>query len=150
MKYVLDASVAIRWGIPHAITAKAIALREDYRNKLIWSGGARQRSLTIHMPSCGRMHMKSREDEKMPIAVLKNGEIRPLEPLPADWQDGQRLRIESADENDATPDEIDRDFALLAQLCADSDPEDEQRLTQLLDEVRQQSKEQMRRQLGLD
>jgi len=30
-------------------------------------------------------------------AVVSNGEIRPLEPLPADWQEGQRLRIETAD-----------------------------------------------------
>lgn len=33
----------------------------------------------------------------MPIAVLQNGEIRPLEPLPADWREGQRLQIEAID-----------------------------------------------------
>ena len=68
----------------------------------------------------------------MPIAVLKNGEIRPLEPLPTDWQEGQRLRVESLDDDEATPEEIDRDFALLASLCGDSDPGDEDRLSQAL------------------
>lgn len=62
----------------------------------------------------------------MPMAILKNGEIRPLEPLPADWQEGQRLRVETADDDDATPEEIDRDFAQLAALCADSDPADDE------------------------
>jgi uncharacterized protein (DUF433 family) len=31
-------------------------------------------------------------------AVVSHGEIRPLEPLPADWQEGQPLRIEKAEE----------------------------------------------------
>ena len=66
----------------------------------------------------------------MPLAVLQNGEIRPLEPLPANWHEGQRLRVETTDDDDATPEEIDRDFALLAKLCADSDPVDEERLSQ--------------------
>jgi len=85
----------------------------------------------------------------MPIAILKNGEIRPLEPLPTDWQEGQRLRVESAESDDATVDEIDRDFALLAELCADSDPVDESRLAHGLQAARDQSKAQVRRQMGL-
>ena len=31
-------------------------------------------------------------------AVVKGGEIRPLEPLPADWQEGQPLRVDKADD----------------------------------------------------
>jgi len=85
----------------------------------------------------------------MPFAVLQNGEIRPLEPLPRDWQEGQRLRVETADEGEATGDEVDRDFALLASLCADSDPQDEERLAQALQEARDQAKAQVRRQMGL-
>ena len=27
-------------------------------------------------------------------AIINRGEIQPLEPLPADWHDGQKLRIE--------------------------------------------------------
>jgi hypothetical protein len=85
----------------------------------------------------------------MPIAVLKNGEIRQLEPLPADWHEGQRLRVESVDDDEATPEQIDRDFALLARLCADSDPADEERLSEALREAHEQAKEQVGRQMGL-
>ena len=83
----------------------------------------------------------------MPLAVLQNGEIRPLEPLPATWHEGQRLRVETTDDDDATPEEIDRDFALLAELCADSDPADEATLSQTLAEARRQAKEQVRQHL---
>jgi uncharacterized protein (DUF433 family) len=41
-------------------------------------------------------------------AVVTNGEIRPLGPLPADWHEGQTLRVETADEGKASP----RDGAL--------------------------------------
>ena len=85
----------------------------------------------------------------MPIAVYQDGEIRPLEPLPVAWQDGQRLRVECADDDEATQEQIDRDFALLESLCADSDPADEARLSLALHEARQQSKDQVRRQMGL-
>lgn len=85
----------------------------------------------------------------MPIAVLQNGAIHPLEPLPAEWQEGQRLRVECVAEDEATPAEIDRDFAQLANLCADSDPADEERLSQALHEAHEQAKEQVRRQMRL-
>jgi len=32
MKYVLDASVALKWALPEADSAKAIRLRDEYRN----------------------------------------------------------------------------------------------------------------------
>ncbi len=31
-------------------------------------------------------------------AIMSNGQIRPLEPLPADWQEGQPLRVETPNE----------------------------------------------------
>jgi predicted nucleic acid-binding protein len=34
MKYVLDASVAIRWELPNALTPKALQLRDDYHNQI--------------------------------------------------------------------------------------------------------------------
>ena len=30
-------------------------------------------------------------------AIVSRGEIRPLEPLPTDWRDGQQLHIEKVD-----------------------------------------------------
>lgn len=85
----------------------------------------------------------------MPLAVFQNGEIRPLEPLPSEWQDGQRLVVEAADDGDASVEQIDRDFARLASLCADNDPADEARLAEALEAARQQAKAQVRRQMGL-
>ncbi len=82
-------------------------------------------------------------------AIVSGGEIRPLEPLPVDWQDGQRLRIEKMD-NDETPvAEIDRDFAVLATLCEASEAADEEQLERALQEARHQAKEQVRRHMEL-
>ena len=82
-------------------------------------------------------------------AVVIRGEIRPLEPLPPDWREGQSLRVEKADESELTLEEIDRDFAALAILCLESQPADEDELDRALQEARRQAKEQVRRQMGL-
>ena len=82
-------------------------------------------------------------------AVVKGGEIRPLEPLPADWHEGQPLRVDKVDDGEMTLDEIDRDFALLTKMCETSEPEDEEQLEQRLLEARRQAKELVRRQMGL-
>jgi hypothetical protein len=82
-------------------------------------------------------------------AVVSHGEIRPLEPLPADWQDGQPLRVEKAEDGEPPVEEIDRDFSLLANLCATSDPADDERLEDALGEARRAAKNQVRCQMGL-
>ena len=82
-------------------------------------------------------------------AIVSQGQIRPLEPLPADWQEGQPLRVEKADAGETTVEDIDRDFALLATLCDASDPTDEEQLERALQEARRQAKEHVRRQMGL-
>jgi hypothetical protein len=83
-------------------------------------------------------------------AVVSRGEICSLEPLPADWQEGQPLRIEKADERTMSVDEIDRDFAVLASMCSESEPASEDQLDTALNEARRQSKEQVRRAMGLE
>jgi hypothetical protein len=85
------------------------------------------------------------EGLSMVRAVVSRGEIHPLEPLPADWLEGQPVRIEKVEEDNGTPEEIDRDFAVLAGLCAPSDPADEDQLERALNEAHSQSKEQVRR-----
>ena len=87
----------------------------------------------------------------MTKAVLSHGEIRPLEPLPTDWVEGQSLQIEKADDNDRemSTEEIKRDFAILESLCATNDPADEERLEQALQKAERESKEQVRREMGL-
>lgn len=83
-------------------------------------------------------------------AIVSRGEIRPLEPLPADWREGQPLQIEKVDDGDMPVEDIDRDFAELAKLCAESEPASEDNLDRALDEARRQSKEQVRRHMGLE
>jgi hypothetical protein len=78
-------------------------------------------------------------------AVVSRGEIRPLEPLPADWKEGQPLRIEKADDSEMPVEEIDRDFAVLASLCEASEPANEDHLERALREAHHQAKEQVRR-----
>jgi hypothetical protein len=76
------------------------------------------------------------EDRSIVKAVVSCGEIRPLEPLPADWREGQPLRIEKADYSEMPVEEIDRDFAVLASLCSESEPANEDQLDQALREAR--------------
>ncbi len=82
-------------------------------------------------------------------AVVCRGEIRPLEPLPVDWREGQPLRVEKADDSETPVEDIDRDFAVLASLCEASDPADEEQMERALQEAHRQAKEQVRRHMGL-
>ena len=82
-------------------------------------------------------------------AVVSGGEIRPLEPLPADWPEGQPLRVEKADQDVIAVEEIDRDFAVLEGMCAASEPGCEDQLEQALLQARREAKEQVRREMGL-
>ncbi len=56
---------------------------------------------------------------------------------------------EKAADGETSLEEIDRDVAILASLCANSDPADEERLDRVLEEARRQAKEQVRRQMRL-
>ncbi len=80
-------------------------------------------------------------------AVLKNGEVRLLEPVPADWAEGQELRVEPA-LNGVSQHEDDL-FRELESLCSANDPEDDARLQAALDEAHREAKEFMRRRMGL-
>jgi hypothetical protein len=82
-------------------------------------------------------------------AVVTRGMIRPLDPLPDDWLEGQPVRVEKVDEGEPTAEEIDRDYAELEALCATSDPTDEAILARALAEQHRESKEWMRRRMGL-
>jgi hypothetical protein len=101
--------------------------------------------LAVEWQGCSFAYL---EDQPMVKAVVSHGEIRALEPLPTDWQEGQPLRVEKA-EGEAPVEEIDRDFALLATLCEASEPAEEQQLEQALQDARRQAKEQVRRHMGL-
>jgi hypothetical protein len=84
----------------------------------------------------------------MPRAVLKNGLIYPLEPLPVGWKEGQEVRVEKVEQEPSAA-EIDRDFADLAALCASGDTADDETLDRAIEEAKRLAKEQVRREMGL-
>ncbi len=81
-------------------------------------------------------------------AVLKNGVIQPLEPLPADWTEGVELEVCQATVT-PSPQAVEEWLAEMNALCADSTPEQEAQLQAALDELKRASKGLARRQMGL-
>jgi hypothetical protein len=56
-------------------------------------------------------------------ALLKNGVIYPLEPLPADWKDGKELRVEEAyEELPNDPETLDKVFRDMEATVQPVDP----------------------------
>jgi hypothetical protein len=81
-------------------------------------------------------------------AVLKNGSIQPLDPIPPDWFDGQELVVE---ESAAAPTERelrewDQELELLARQAP---PDEHQRLLDAIAQHEADSKEAVRREWGL-
>lgn len=85
----------------------------------------------------------------MTRAILKNGVIYPLDPLPPEWTDGKELRVEDAGEPESSPEDIDRWYQELEMLVAQNDPKDMERLEAALKEADDQAKAMMRREMGL-
>jgi hypothetical protein len=73
-------------------------------------------------------------------AVLHNGVIVPLEPLPPEWEEGAPLEVVKAD---AKPVDIDEWAKTMNQLCGDSSPDDEEVMRRAIEEHRQQAKSQV-------
>jgi hypothetical protein len=83
----------------------------------------------------------------MPRAILKDGVIYPIEPLPPDWMDGRELLVEDGEQ--PSPAAIDRWYADMEELTKDMDPEDDKRLEEALAEADRLAKAQVRREMGL-
>lgn len=83
----------------------------------------------------------------MPRAVLKNGVIYPVEPLPSDWSDGTELSVEKAapppseTRKSRTDEWMDRVEASAALI----DPADDERLMEAVKAFREQDRELARR-----
>ena len=84
----------------------------------------------------------------MPKAVLKDGVICPLEPLPPEWKDGQELRVEAAADIDEDQD-LDAWYHELQALVVQNDPEDLARVDQAIRSAKEQAKALVRKQMGL-
>ncbi len=84
----------------------------------------------------------------MPKAVLKNGMIYPLEPLPPEWTEGQELRVEAVADDDEDQD-IDAWYQELQTLVAQNDPNDWACVEQAIKAADEQAKALVRKQMGL-
>jgi uncharacterized protein YggU (UPF0235/DUF167 family) len=86
-------------------------------------------------------------------AVVKNGYIEPLEPLPESWQEGREVWVQPAEvaPDWDSPEGIDRWIneleAVIAQMP--DDPEASRQLEQALAEADRIAKEQVRLEMGL-
>jgi hypothetical protein len=85
-------------------------------------------------------------------AVVKNGVLHPLDPLPPEWTEGETVELTGDVERPDDPQVIDQWYQELEALIAQTphDPEDDQRIDEELAEQKRRSKEYMRRQMGLD
>ncbi len=82
-------------------------------------------------------------------AVLKNGRIQPLDPLPTDWTEGLELRIEAGASPD-DPELVERWSRELEQLGgARYELGEREELEAMLKEADEQAKALVRRQMGL-
>jgi hypothetical protein len=85
----------------------------------------------------------------MPRAVLKNGVILPLEPLPPEWAEGTELVVERqgvAEANGVSPQGVsphgtDRWMDEVEALAAQVSPESDAELDQAIAQIRQQAKD---------
>jgi hypothetical protein len=79
-------------------------------------------------------------------AMLREGVIVPLEPLPPEWEDGAALEVARVP---APQLDIDAWANSMNQLCADSLGEDEEAMRRAIVEHQKQAKAQTRRDMGL-
>ena len=85
----------------------------------------------------------------MPRAVLKDGVIYLLEPLPPEWTNGTELRVEESPLTEQSLEEIDRQFRKLEAAAQHIDPEDVASVEAALREADERAKEWMRREMKL-
>ena len=81
-------------------------------------------------------------------AVLENGLIRPAEPIPADWQDGQELFVDRRLPASTTED-IDQWARELDEGARSITAEDVAELERALADIERESKDAVRREWGL-
>ncbi len=84
-------------------------------------------------------------------AVVKNGLLQPLEPLPEEWKEGRTLEIEGRLQPAEDMAEFERRWQEMESIIAQTpdDPEDDRRIEEAIAEHRRLSKQYVRRQMGL-
>lgn len=81
-------------------------------------------------------------------AIIQNGQIHALDPLPADWVEGRRVVIEDA--GPASSDDLEDWYRELQELGpAEYEPGEWERVQATMDEADEQARAIVRRQMGL-
>jgi hypothetical protein len=81
-------------------------------------------------------------------AILRDGRIQPLEPLPPDWTDGQELVVEEPDSVGADA-QVNQWANDLDKATAQIPAAEHDRFLRALDEIERASKDAIRREWGL-
>lgn len=81
-------------------------------------------------------------------AIIRQGHIEPLDQLPKEWSEGQEVTVEIRD-GQMSDREILKWHAEWKADCQDFSEADQAELDNALREIRQQGKEQMRKEMGL-
>jgi predicted DNA-binding antitoxin AbrB/MazE fold protein len=81
-------------------------------------------------------------------AIFRNGVIEPVESVPVDWHEGDRLIIEQ-EESNPTAEELDRWSAEVEEAAAKTPAEDHDRAMAAIAQHRAEAKRWMRREMGL-
>jgi hypothetical protein len=81
-------------------------------------------------------------------AVVRDGVIQPLAPLPAEWVEGKELLIKEPSLADSEAD-LDRWEKELDEAAAQIPPEDHERMQRALEKIDRESKDAVRREWGL-
>jgi hypothetical protein len=83
-------------------------------------------------------------------AVIKNGAIQPLEPLPAEWKDGRQVVVDQVEPTALEVGEIDRWASEMNELTAAlNDAEEWREIEAALAEADREAKAVVRREMGL-
>lgn len=77
-------------------------------------------------------------------AVLKEGAIQPIDPLPPEWTEGLELKVESLDESAPDPAELEAWIEEMNQSTSGIGPDDLATLLRAIDAQRREQKALMR------
>lgn len=82
-------------------------------------------------------------------AILQNGEFRPLDPVPADWTEGQHVHVLPAEDevfdDDTSLEQWYRELVALGSM----DKADGETMRRVLEEADRAAKDAIRREMGL-
>ena len=85
----------------------------------------------------------------MTRAILKNGVIVPIDPVPEEWADGRELWLEEAPGGKKRHQPVDEWIREVEKSAAQVDQKDWEEMQAALDSMHKEAKEQVRREMGL-